>query len=283
MAVFWVQQWVALPIIVEGHMGDVPHDLGSSPPRHGSQEPKQDDPQFLGQAPSVPSGSLPVTSRSPGAGAPFYSQYSNLPGQPQRVASSSSLQLGNRYGGGAGQNQIPHGFNMSAMAGALPDYGMHTMNNMQTQAQQPSTQTMSGASTPAVVYQIQQNLQYPPQGSATYMNPAQYGGYVPSQFPGYHQPHNPQSATYAQYGPGQHRMGADPQQFAPYPQVAQQYYYYPGAVGGHGQQPSGFSMQTATYPAPYSVRPGSGGSHNFGAQGGSLGPGPISTDGSNSM
>jgi hypothetical protein len=280
MAFFWVQQWVALPIIIEEHMGDVSHDSGSGPPRLESQEPTHDDLQFPGQKPSIPSSSLPATSRSPGAGAPFYSQYSNLPGQPQRVDSSSSHQLGNPYPSGVGQNQNLHGFNMSAMAGALPDYGMQTLNNMQTQGPQPGAQKMAGASNPAMVYQYPQNLQYPPQVSASYMNPAQYGGYAPAPFQGYHQSQSPQPAMYTQYGTGQQRTGVVPQHFAPYPQVAQQYYHYPGAVGGHGQQPSGFPMQTANFQAPYSMRPVSGGSHDLGAQGSSLGLGPASMDGS---
>jgi hypothetical protein len=276
MAFFWVQQWVALPVIVEDPMGDVPQDTGSGPPHHGSQEPVHDDSRFVGQKHSALPGPTPVTSRSSSAGAAFYSQYSTLPGQLQRFDSGPSHQPNNPYSNGVGPNQPAHGFNLSAMAGALPEYGLQAPNNPQNQNPQHSGQRMSGASTPAVVYQLQQNLQYPAQGSVHYMNPTPFGGYTP-QYQGYHQPPSPQFPGYPQYGHGQQRPGLVPQQFTPYPQVAQQY-YYSGPMGGPGQQLGGYPNQATAYQASYSLRPGSGGSHDLGPQGGSLSAGQSGMD-----
>jgi hypothetical protein len=276
MAFFWVQQWVALPIIVEESMGDVPQDMGSGPLRPGPHEPVHDDSHSSAQKHSSLPGPPPATSRSSSAGAPFYSQYSTLPGQPQRVDSGPPHQLSNPYNSGVGQTQPAHGFNMSAMGSALPEYGLHASGNPQNQVPQFTGQRISGASTPAVVYQLQQNLQYPHQGSGPFLNPGTFGGYAP-QYQGYHQPPSPQFAGYPQYGPGQQRTGMVTQQFTPYPQVSQQY-YYPGTLGTHGQQLGGFPNQAATFQAPYSLRPGSGGPHDFGPQSGLLSTGQSSID-----
>jgi hypothetical protein len=274
MAFFWVQQWVALPIIVEEPMGDAPQDTGGGQPRRPSHESGYGESQNLGHKPSVSPGQASVTSRTSNSGAPFYSQYSTLPGQPQRTDSGPSHQPHHLYTGGSGQNQPGHAYNMGAMAGALPDYGPHAPGNMQNQASQSGGQRISGASTPAVVYQLQQNLQYPHQGSVQYMNPPQYGGFAPPQFQGFAHSQSPQSGPYQQYGHSQQRMGPIPHQFAQFPQASPQYYYFPGAMGAPAQQMGGYPNQAAGFQAPYPSRIGPGSSHEFmGSQNNSLGVG----------
>lgn len=99
-------------------------------------------------------------------------------------------------------------FNMAAMTAALPDY---------TSTMSPH-RTISGASTSAVVYQLQQIAQYPQPAMAYPPQPAYGPSYGTSQF----------SPSYPSFAPVQQRPMAHAQLHQPFVQYPQPYMYYPG-------------------------------------------------------
>lgn len=248
MAYVWVQQWVALPVIVEEQqMGDVPPDAGIGPSGRLSAE---DEAQL--SATQYQQGSQ-IQPRAPGANAPFHTQFSTLPSFPQRIEPSRipSQQAFGSLNPQAGQQQQGSSFNMSAMAGALPDYGPGGPNpTIHPSQQQPQPQRrLSGASTPALVYQLQQNLQYP-QGAPNLTSPTSFGNFPQSQYGGaFGQPPGGHQQSFGPYGSGQQRMGAMQQPF-PYPQLSQQFYF------AQGQQLSNYPGQGGQFPGAYAGRPG---------------------------
>ncbi len=223
-------------------MGDAPQEGGRAPPdpsRAGRVEDggEQSGKGWIGgetQAPVAEQGTAVST-------APFYSQYSSIPPPQQRmdVLRPSGQQAPDAYGTVQGQDHALAPFSMDAMAGALPDYTAGAMNPAMAQpSQHHAQQGLSGASTSALVYQLQQNLQYP-------VPPAAYGAQAP------YGPGMVQSQHQAAFGPGQpvpmsaytmnpnQRRSAGPsptqQQYPSFVQQSQQFYYYPPSYGSQIQ------------------------------------------------
>lgn len=249
MAYVWVQQWVALPVIVEEQqMGDVPPDAGIGPTSRLSAE---DEAQL--SATQFQQGSQ-VRSRTPGANAPFHNQFSSLPSFQQRI---EPTRIPSQQGFGSinpqsGQQQHASPFNMTAMAGSLPDYGSGGANPafQSPQPQQQDQRRLSGASTPAVVYQLQQSLQYPP-GPSNLTSPASFGNFPQSQYgSAFGQPSGGQQQSFGPYGSGQQRMPGMQQSVPSYTPLSPQQFYF-----AQGQQLTNYPGQVGQFPGAYG-RPG---------------------------
>jgi hypothetical protein len=230
MAFVWVQQWVALPIIPEGHMGD---------PTPASQ-PQALDTAATGFArdgnQSLAFSSTPPY-KSQDNGAPFYSQLSAIPHSQFRPDHRSTVQLSLQY---PGQEHGKSPLNMSSMAGALPEYGSVDEAAANSQAQQSVPRSLSSASSAA--YHLGQNQQMGNHTSAVLSSHTPYGAgfatgpyqqaFVPSQ--------GSQQAAYSPYAANQSRSMQTTYQG--YPQ-ASQYMYYPAPYGLHGQFTHGYAAQ----------------------------------------
>ena len=249
MAYVWVQQWVALPIIVEEQqqMGDAPPDTGVGPSSRPSGE--NDGQQSALPYPQSSQGQPKVPTPVP----PFHAQYPSFPQRidPSRIPSQPNFGTINPPPG-----QQSHGvaFNMTAMAGALPDYGSGPANPVLQQQQQQQQQTqrrLSGASTPAVVYQLQQSLQYP-QGVSSIPSPPSYGSFPPGQYGAFGQPSNQQ--PFGAYGSSPQRVTGIHQQFQPYQQLSPQQFYF-----AQGQQIPTYGPPAGQFSAPYVSRPSASG------------------------
>ncbi|KAF2262495.1 hypothetical protein CC78DRAFT_545699 [Lojkania enalia] len=244
MAFVWVQQWIALPIVLEQQMGDLPP--GSTPQSfdHTAASLAHDEHQGL----SNPSAS---TVKSPSSNTPFYSQLSSLPqGSGHHDGRSPTHVGGPHYP--SQEHGVTH-LNMSSMVGALPDYASvdGTSGNQQ--------RSLSGASTSALVYQLGRNLQISSHASSSFPVHPSYGtGYPPSQFQqGYVPAPGSQHAVYPSLHANQQRIGSPTpmhSQYQNFPQ-ASQYTYYPSPYGAQGQFPQGFPMQAPQPQPPYGRRP----------------------------
>jgi hypothetical protein len=230
MSFVWVQQWVALPIAIEGQMGDLPPDSQSHVMDFTAAGLQRDD-QHVPQPSTSP-------YKAQDNSTPFYSQLSSISQGQYRPDQRSSAQPALYYP--SQQNESP-AFKMGAMAGALPDYSSDTAS-LHHQTLQSIPRSLSGASTSALVYQLGQNLQmpahasgnlpvHPTYGSGYAANPYQQG-FLPSQ--------NASGGVYPAYNPNQSR-GANQMQ-NPYQQYSQtsQYMYYPSPYGNQGQYPAGY-------------------------------------------
>jgi hypothetical protein len=222
MTYVWYQQWVALPVIVEEHMGDTSRDgafplSGSFQQQYPTGDPQQGFPKL---------DSFPQVLQPMSGNAPFYSQYSALPNPQQRMDNSRYP-----YAAGGTTSQAGSSFNMTAVAGALPDYNSQTQAALNARPQSSGQPRPAGASTPAMVYQMQQNLQYPHQSALNYGSQSGHGGYGQGQFGTYGQSQGGQGGSFPQMQ--QQRMGGMPQQYPGYSPVSPQYYYFPGASSGY--------------------------------------------------
>lgn len=229
-------------------MGDGPPDAGIGPSGRLSAA---DEAQL--SATQFHQGSQ-IQSETPGTNAPFHTQFSSLPSFQQRLEPS---RIPSQQGFGSlnpqsGQQQHGSPFNMSAMAGALPEYGSGTTNPTlhPSQQQQHPQRRLSGASTPAVVYQLQQTLQYP-QGASNLTSPTSFGSFPQSQYGGaFGQPLGGRQQSFGPYGSGQQRVGGMQQPF-PYPQLSPQQFYL-----AQGQQLSNYPGQGGQLPGAYPGGPG---------------------------
>ncbi|KAJ4344455.1 uncharacterized protein N0V89_012197 [Didymosphaeria variabile] len=224
----------------------------------------------------------PSGVRSPSSNTPFYSQLSSIPQSQLRPDLRSPAHPSSPHYP-QGHSATP--LNMGTMAGSLPDYTL--VGGVQSQHTQ---RQLSGASTSALVYQLQQNLQV--HGPASNTLPVQ-SGYGPSfgagQFQQNYMPTQASSHTnYTAFPPNQQRgPGPNPMQ-APYPSYSQQspYLYYPAPYGTQHFAP-GFSGQNAQTPALYGRRPSLTSSHiplpgqslEMPAQDGLFSPGHRTTSG----
>jgi len=235
MSFVWVQQWVALPVVYEGQMGDIPtgtrtqalEGIGPGNTREGQQ------------------GLSSSPYKSTDNNTAFYSQLSSLPQSQGRTDFRSTVNV---------QAQYPlqeHGaspLHMGSMMSALPDYGLAEDSSNNMQGQQPPPLTLPGAPNSTVVYQLGQNIQLaghghgnmspqPPYPSGYAGAPYQQGFATSSQ----NNPH----ATYQNFNTNVSRMhpGVPMQpQFQGY-QQAPQYMYYSPPYGSQAQFSPG-------YPAP---------------------------------
>lgn len=222
MTYVWLQQWVALPIIVEEHMSDASHDSGLA---HSGSFQQQYPPDNSHQGFLKPEGPFQVPQSMSG-NAPFFSQYSALPNSQQRMDNSRYP-----YAAGGNSSQAGSNFDMSAVAGALPGYSSQSHTTQTGRPQSSGQPRPSGASTPAMVYQMQQNLQYPHQSGTNYGSQSGHGGFGHGQYAGYGQSQGAQGGGYPQVQ--QQRMGAMPQQYPGYSPISPQYYHFPGASSGY--------------------------------------------------
>lgn len=241
MAFVWVQQWIALPVVVEEPMGDLPPGSGPQPLDITTTGLARDDHQ----------GNAHQSSgiRSPSNNTPFYSQLSSIPQSQQRSdIRSSALPASPHYPQDHGATPL----NMGAVAGSLPEYNsVDGVQSLHAQRQ------LSGASTSALVYQLQQNLQVHGPASNNLPVPP---GYLPSfgagQFQQNYLPSQGSShANFATFPHPQHRgPGHNPMQ-APYSNYSQQspYLYYPPPYGTQQYAP-GFSGNGAQSQALYGRR-----------------------------
>lgn len=225
MAFPWAQHvWAALPVLIEEPMGD--QHIDSSVVFMTENSISRSSPQ--------PS---PGARGSAGGPAPFYSQYSSLPSQQLQtnVPRHDQQTPISHYAPRVGQGQPGVGFDMSALGGALPNYGPQSypqqQQQQQPQIQQQDQRRLSGASAPGIAYQLQQNVQYP-QTASSFANTGPYPGFGTMHYASYAHGHispNPQYPPYAVMQPRQ-VPGA-----AQYPLSAQhaspQYYYYPAGYG----------------------------------------------------
>jgi hypothetical protein len=192
----------------------------------------------------------------PSSNTPFHSQLSSIPqSQLRRDVRSPALPSSPYYP----QDHVATSLNMGAMAGSLPEYP--SVDGTQSQHAQ---RQVSGASTSALVYQLQQNLQM--HGPASSTLPV-HSGYVPSfgsgQFQQSYMPTQASSHTnYNAFPLNQPRgPGSNPMQ-TPYPNYSHQspYLYYPAPYGTQHFVP-GFSGQNAQAQALYGRRPSLASSH----------------------
>ncbi|KAF1971515.1 hypothetical protein BU23DRAFT_581623 [Bimuria novae-zelandiae CBS 107.79] len=228
MAFFWVQQWVALPVVIEEPMGDLPPGSG----------PQALDIAAAGLAHDDHQGHLQQSSSSLRSHTPFYSQLSSISQSQFRPDLRSPARPT------SAQHSQDHGatsFNMGAMAGTLPDY---------THADVPRSAPgqLSGASTSALVYELQQNLQVHGPASNTLPVQSGYGpGFGAGQFQQNYMP-SPASphTSYTTFSPHQQRGPVPSQMQAPYQNYTQQgpYMYYPAPYGAQPFAP-GFAGPNA--------------------------------------
>ncbi|CAI6341846.1 unnamed protein product [Periconia digitata] len=262
MAYVWVQQWVALPLILENQMGDIPQGSSS----------QALDPTTATAAPDTHHGSSTPSSsnaKSLPNNPPFYSQLSSIPqAQPRSDMRASPYPPSQHY-----PDQTPSTMmNMGAMAGALPDYATHDSG---AHALPPQGQRhLSGASTAAMVYQLQQNMQLPGPASGSIPTQHPYGpGFAPGQFhPNFSPSPGPQHGNYAAFPAGQPRMQATASMPGPYqhfPHQPSQYMYYPSPYGPQMQYAPAMPGHNTQGQPMYGRRPSVPGAH---------GPGPGSMD-----
>ncbi|KAF2474816.1 uncharacterized protein BDR25DRAFT_280389 [Lindgomyces ingoldianus] len=238
MAFVWVQQWIALPVVYEDQMGDLPSGSVSLPLDTTAASLAHDEHQYLTSA-SAP------TLRSPSDNAPFYSQLSSITQGQVPPDLRSPAHLGNpQY---LMQNQDTSPLNMGSMMSGLPGYpSMESVHdNPQTHQQIP--RSLSGASSSTLVYQLQQNTQMPNHGSGSVLVHSSYGpGFGQSQFQQNFVPAQaPQHATYAPFHGNQQRLGSSNPIQTPYQNFhpPSPYLYYPTSYGPQGQFPQGFPAQ----------------------------------------
>ena len=202
------------------------------------------DPSLGPRSSEYPQDNVPQST-----GQPFFSQYSSIPHVQQAIQGPRPGNQPNL----AAMNVNPRhdsSFSMAGMTEALPGHsGGLQGQGMQQRPLQTSQPPLSGASTSALVYQLQQISQYPGQAASAYSG--QLGvntAYVPSAFPN----------VYSQRSPGR-----SPTQQS-YPQVSSQnqpYYYYPNQYGQTNPSPTYVahpSQMTSPYDRSFSAPQGSG-------------------------
>lgn len=243
MSFVWVQQWFALPIIIEGQMGDLPPDSRSHTMDFNAAGLRDDQ-----HAPLPSSSPYKVQDNN----TPFYSQLSSIQQGQHRPEQRPSAQPNPYY---PSQQHDASSFKMGAMAGALPDYGSDTHH----QASQSIPRSLSGASTSALVYQLGQSLQMPAHAPGNMpVHPSYGSGYATSPYQqGYMAQQTAQNGVFPTYNPNQSRVQGVPSMQNPYQQPypqPSQYMYYPAPYGAQGQYPSGFAAQNVQNQAMFGRR-----------------------------
>ncbi|KAH9860487.1 hypothetical protein J1614_011818 [Plenodomus biglobosus] len=226
MSFFWVQQWVALPVVYEQPMGDLPPSSRS----HAMD--------------NAVSGFSHEGNTAASTSAQFKSTDDNAP-FPSRPDHRSSTYLGTPY---QFPEQAASPMNMGAMAGALPDYVMPDENPLNTNL--PSTsRSLSGASPSAVGYPLGQNVQMSMHANAPVPTHMAYGAGFPAG--SYQQNFTPsqgaQNSNYASFGINAPRLGGPVSVQSPYQNYppTSQYMYYPAPYGSHSQFSPSFGSQGA--------------------------------------
>jgi hypothetical protein len=207
--------------------------------------------------------------KSSGNNVPFYSQLNSIPlGLLRPDIRSHIHSTSPQY---PVQEHSASPLNMGTMAGALPEYSVDAGQNGH-QGHQHAQRPLSGASTSALVYQIQQqqNLQMSGHAPGSLPTHSPYGpGYAQSQYQqGYAHAQSAQHANYAPFLQNQQRMAGPNSMPNPYQQYAQpsQYMYYPSPYGSQAPFPQGYPPQGPQTQGMYGRRPSLSG-----AQGQSMG------------
>ena len=292
MRVVWVPQWTVLPVIVEDramveesvHRGRLPVGGQQVDPsmrnRLSESERSLSTRQF---APSSFSSRANLRFRSvefdcsdsePENVSPNNSPYGlNLQGAtlPQHVPATNGSAHHAQH---TVRGQSPGAFNMSGIAGALPDYQLGALGQLSTLDQQ---RLIAGTPGNASNYPTHQ---FPGQSSAHTGNfPTHSSQYVPAYQQGYPLHQNAQSQSgglsplHPSYPSGSYLTGQQ-QQFMYYPG------HYPQAVQGHNGMfgPGTFLQQAADLPIgsgrlPQNAYPlGAPSSYGYGPSGGYLRP-----------
>ncbi|KAF2281014.1 uncharacterized protein EI97DRAFT_447115 [Westerdykella ornata] len=254
MAFVWVQQWIALPIVLEDQMGDAPSGLPASAP------PSQDESTAGGLVRDNPQSSAAYKYKTAPTASPFQpgSQLGALPQPSNRSHIPSPAHLAGPHH----HAQEHHGANplsMASMADALPEYpsidpARHQL--VQQQSAQVPQQPLSGASTPAVVYQLQQNLQIAGGPHAAGPYPPQQPAYAPAPYGQTFAPSHGTQPHYGSFPPNQRLPPASNTPHGSYPtfQQSSPYIYYPSPYAAQPQLPQTFHAQPAQHPALYAGR-----------------------------
>ncbi|KAI9880647.1 MAG: hypothetical protein M1830_001651 [Pleopsidium flavum] len=254
MAVIWVQQWFALPVIAEEpQMGD---RLGQE-----GRQPKDPSNVSLHQARDVDDGGDYLASGQPQSNKAPYEVHLQAPTPQQRPeglrSPNAQGQASASYG--MAQSQRPAPFNMGGMAGALPEY----QPQAHSYGQPPNQQRFpSGPSTSALVYQLQQISQFAGQ---TAMNNPAYNPQYAQQYPGMYQQGQqitPGASGYGQMHSTQQSHSGGPSPIQPqYPgtsyfpqQHQQQFLYYPSAYTQQIPPAQTIQGRAGPYPTAYDRR-----------------------------
>lgn len=243
MAYVWVQQWIPVPIVLERPMGDI-RDSNTPPSASQAQATAPDSSKNPNYPPPPP------VVRSPGTASPFYSQYNSVSQlQPRSEGPHGATQSHSPYEAASGSTHgTPSTFNMAGMTSALPEYTTGAAQSQQ--AHQQAQRTLSGASTPALVYQLQQNLHYSNQSPSS--SPYPIPPYAQMPFP-HGAPYQPQYVTgqpvpgtsFGVMSAGQQRSAGASPSFSNFPQQPQQYMFYPAPYGAQPHLHQQFPIQTA--------------------------------------
>jgi hypothetical protein len=239
MAFVWVQQWVALPVIYEGPMGDAPPQSRPQALDSAATGFARDGNQSLSASGSAPYKAAENTT-------PFYSQLSSIPQNQLRSDYRSSAQSSTQY---APQEHGASTFNMASMTGALPEYGSTDDGSGNPQTHQSIPRSLSGASTSAVVYQLGQNLQMPAHVPGNLPSQTSYGtAFTGGQYQQpFMAPHGAQHGAYPTFAANQSRMPSGNSMQTPYQNYPQAspYMYYPAPYANPGQYSAGYLAQSA--------------------------------------
>ena len=225
----WIQQWVALPVVYEQQMGELPPD----------SRPQALDSATTGLARDGNLLNSPYKSLD--NNAPFYSQLSAIPQGQLRSDFRSPPHTSTQF-----QYQ-DHGsslMNMNLMAGALPEFASFEDASVNSQS---VPRSLSGASTSAVAYQLGQNLQMPAHASGSLPTHPSYGlGFGPTPYQQtYMLSQGPQHGSYPPFATNPPRLPGTTTTQAPYQSYGQasQYMYYPTPYEVQGQFAPGYAAQ----------------------------------------
>lgn len=226
-------------------MGDIPPSSGPQPLDMVAAGLGHDEHQ--GHHPSSSS------QKSPSSNTPFYSQLSSIPQSQLRPDLRSPALPASPHYPPSDHGATP--LNMGAMTGALPEYASMDASQSNAQMSQHTQRQLSGASTSALVYHLQQNLQVPGPPSGSFPTSSPYGpGFSTGQFQQNFMPAQPsQHANFAAFPPGQQRVAPPGSMQTPYQNFPQpsQYMYYPTQYGHQAQYPQAFPGQSAHGQAMY--------------------------------
>jgi hypothetical protein len=233
MSFVWFQQWVALPVIYERSMGDLPP--GSRPQTVDSAAAgfARDGNQGF-PAPSLP----PYKSQD--HSIPFYSQLSALPQNQFRPDYRSPAHPPTQY---PSQEHGASPMNMGSMANALPEFGRVEGASVNPLDSQSIPRSLTDSSISAVAYQLGQNLPMSAHGAGSLPNHHSYGaayGAGPYQQQAYGQ--GSQHAAYTPYTQSRLPTATMPTAYQNYP-GSSQYMYYSTPYGMQGQYNSGYPVQ----------------------------------------
>lgn len=206
-------------------------------------------PQSLDTAEGFPhEGRQNPPFRSPAGNSPFHNQLSSVAQSHGRSdIRSATLASTPQYPTPDGHDSTA--LNMASLSGALPD--LHSLDHGPGNIHQ-SQRPLSGASTSALVYQLQQNIQAPSHASGALPTHPPYGHYQQN-----FQPAIASQAAYAgPFHPTQQRLHA-PNSLPTYQNFPQpsQYMYYQTPYGPQGQCLQGYPALAAQTQAMYGRRP----------------------------